>query len=107
MEFSPPGCCSAVEQQPPSFGGFLTSKRIWGHGRACTSARQCHEGNSSKGESSFHYRAEVTELQAGQQEWQEWGENLREIWDARFEEMDKLIDEFKAKEKSHGRNKRK
>jgi hypothetical protein len=46
-------------------------------------------------------------LQAGQQEWQEWGENLREIWDARFEEMDKLIDELKAKEKSHGRNKRK
>jgi DNA-binding transcriptional ArsR family regulator len=37
----------------------------------------------------------------------EWLERYREIWGARFEEMDKLIDELKAKEKSHGRNKRK
>jgi DNA-binding transcriptional ArsR family regulator len=37
----------------------------------------------------------------------EWLERYREIWDARFDEMDKLIDELKAKEKAHGRHKRK
>ena len=37
----------------------------------------------------------------------EWLERYREIWDARFVEMDKLIDELTAKEKAHGRHKRK
>jgi len=57
-----------------------------------------------------HPRAQqrVYELRAERlRQLSEWLERYREIWDARFEEMDKLIDELKAKEKSHGRNKRK
>jgi DNA-binding transcriptional ArsR family regulator len=37
----------------------------------------------------------------------DWLERYRRFWDARFEEMDLLIEELKQKEKSHGRKKRK
>jgi DNA-binding transcriptional ArsR family regulator len=33
----------------------------------------------------------------------DWLERYRQLWDARFEEMDELIEELKKKEKSHGR----
>jgi DNA-binding transcriptional ArsR family regulator len=36
-----------------------------------------------------------------------WIEGHRQLWDARFDELDKVIDELKRKEKVHGRNKRK
>jgi DNA-binding transcriptional ArsR family regulator len=36
-----------------------------------------------------------------------WLERYRRLWDARFEELDQLIEELKAKEKSIGRKKRK
>jgi DNA-binding transcriptional ArsR family regulator len=36
-----------------------------------------------------------------------WLERYREIWDARFEELDEVIEELKAKEKLRGRKKRK
>lgn len=32
-----------------------------------------------------------------------WIERYRELWSARFEEMDDVIEEIKKKEKSHGR----
>ena len=35
-----------------------------------------------------------------------WLERYRQLWDARFEELDELIEELKEKEKSHGRKKR-
>ena len=34
-----------------------------------------------------------------------WLERYRQIWDARFEEMDELIKELESKEKHHGRRK--
>lgn len=37
----------------------------------------------------------------------DWLERYRQIWDARFEELDGLIDELKRKEKADGRRKRK
>ena len=37
----------------------------------------------------------------------DWLERYRRLWDARFEEMDRLIEELKQKEKSDGRRKRK
>ena len=37
----------------------------------------------------------------------EWLERYRRVWDARFEEMDELIEELKAKEKSNDHRKRK
>jgi DNA-binding transcriptional ArsR family regulator len=37
----------------------------------------------------------------------QWLERYREIWDARFQEMDELIEELKQKEKVDGRRKRK
>ncbi len=37
----------------------------------------------------------------------DWLERYRQLWDARFEELDELIGELKAKEKSNGRRKRK
>jgi DNA-binding transcriptional ArsR family regulator len=37
----------------------------------------------------------------------DWLERYRQLWDARFEEMDELIEELKEKEKPHGRSKRK
>ena len=37
----------------------------------------------------------------------DWLERYRRLWDARFNEMDQLIEELKDKEKSHGRKKRK
>ena len=35
----------------------------------------------------------------------EWLERYRQLWDARFDELDQLIDELKKKETSHGRRK--
>jgi DNA-binding transcriptional ArsR family regulator len=35
-----------------------------------------------------------------------WIERYRQLWDARFEEMDKVVEELKRKEKVDGRNKR-
>ncbi|MGH9159044.1 MAG: ArsR/SmtB family transcription factor [Vicinamibacteraceae bacterium] len=37
----------------------------------------------------------------------EWVERYRQLWDARFDELDSLIDELNAKEKSNGRKRRK
>jgi DNA-binding transcriptional ArsR family regulator len=37
----------------------------------------------------------------------DWLERYRALWDARFEEMDRLIDELQMKEKPHGRRTRK
>ena len=37
----------------------------------------------------------------------DWLERYRQLWDARFEGMDELIEELKHKEKSDGRKKRK
>ena len=37
----------------------------------------------------------------------DWLERYRQLWDARFEELDQLIEELKDKEKSDGRKKRK
>ena len=34
-----------------------------------------------------------------------WLERYREMWEARFESLDNLLDELKDKEKRHGRNK--
>jgi DNA-binding transcriptional ArsR family regulator len=36
-----------------------------------------------------------------------WLERYRQLWDARFDELDKVVEELKKKEKVHGRNKRK
>jgi DNA-binding transcriptional ArsR family regulator len=35
-----------------------------------------------------------------------WLERYRRLWDARFQELDALIEELKEKERSHGRRKR-
>ncbi len=35
-----------------------------------------------------------------------WIEGYRQLWAARFEELDKLVEELKHKEKAHGRKKR-
>jgi DNA-binding transcriptional ArsR family regulator len=35
-----------------------------------------------------------------------WLERHRQLWDARFDELDKVVQELKQKEKIHGRNKR-
>jgi len=35
-----------------------------------------------------------------------WIERYRQLWDARFAELDKVVEEFKRKEKVHGRKKR-
>jgi DNA-binding transcriptional ArsR family regulator len=35
-----------------------------------------------------------------------WIEGYRQLWDARFDELDKIVEELKAKEKSDGRRKR-
>jgi DNA-binding transcriptional ArsR family regulator len=40
-------------------------------------------------------------------ELRDWLERYRQVWDLRFEELDELIDELKAKETSHGRKRRK
>jgi len=37
----------------------------------------------------------------------DWLERYRQVWDARFEKLDELIDELKEKERSDGRRKRK
>jgi DNA-binding transcriptional ArsR family regulator len=34
-----------------------------------------------------------------------WVERYRQLWDARFEQMDRLLEELEKKEKSHGRRK--
>ena len=36
-----------------------------------------------------------------------WIERYRQLWDARFDELDKVVDELKRKEKSDGRKKKK
>ena len=36
-----------------------------------------------------------------------WIERYRQLWDARFEELDKVVEELKLKEKVDGRKKRK
>ena len=36
-----------------------------------------------------------------------WLENYRQLWDARFTELDKVVEELKWKEKTDGRKKRK
>jgi DNA-binding transcriptional ArsR family regulator len=36
-----------------------------------------------------------------------WIERYRQLWDARFDELDKVVQELKRKEKVDGRNKRK
>ena len=36
----------------------------------------------------------------------DWLERYRQLWDARFEELDALIEELKKKERRHGRRKR-
>jgi DNA-binding transcriptional ArsR family regulator len=35
-----------------------------------------------------------------------WLEKYRELWAARFDELDKVVEELKQKEKNHGRKKR-
>ncbi len=35
-----------------------------------------------------------------------WIERYRQLWDARFEELDKIVEELKQKEKANGRKKR-
>ena len=37
----------------------------------------------------------------------QWLERYRQLWDARFEELDALIEELKEKEMSDGRKRRK
>jgi DNA-binding transcriptional ArsR family regulator len=36
-----------------------------------------------------------------------WIERYRQLWEARFDELDKVVEELKRKEKAHGRRKRK
>ena len=36
-----------------------------------------------------------------------WIERYHQIWDARFDELDNVVEELKQKEKVNGRNKRK
>jgi hypothetical protein len=35
-----------------------------------------------------------------------WIERYRQLWDARFDELDKVVEELSRKEKAHGRKKR-
>lgn len=35
-----------------------------------------------------------------------WLERYRQLWDARFDELDRVVEELKRKEKTHGRQKR-
>ena len=35
-----------------------------------------------------------------------WLERYRQLWDSRFDELDKVVEEMTSKEKVHGRNKR-
>jgi len=35
-----------------------------------------------------------------------WLEKYRQLWDARFEELDRIVEELKRKEKNNGRKKR-
>jgi DNA-binding transcriptional ArsR family regulator len=35
-----------------------------------------------------------------------WIERYRQLWDARFDELDKVVEELNRKEKAHGRKKR-
>jgi len=35
-----------------------------------------------------------------------WLERYHQLWDARFDELDKVVDELKRKEKTHGRTSR-
>ena len=44
---------------------------------------------------------------AGLQKLHDWLERYRQLWDARFDELDELIQELERKEKSDGRKRRK
>jgi DNA-binding transcriptional ArsR family regulator len=44
---------------------------------------------------------------AGLQRLHEWLESYRQLWDARFEELDELVEELKRKETTDGRKRRK
>ena len=35
-----------------------------------------------------------------------WIEKYRELWDARFDELDQVVEELKEKDRTHGRDKR-
>jgi DNA-binding transcriptional ArsR family regulator len=35
-----------------------------------------------------------------------WLERYRQLWDARFEQLDEVIEDFTAKEKAHGRTRK-
>jgi len=35
----------------------------------------------------------------------EWTRKYRELWDARFDELDKVVKDLKSKERTHGRTK--
>jgi DNA-binding transcriptional ArsR family regulator len=37
----------------------------------------------------------------------EWLERYRQLWDARFDELDKVVEELQRKEKANGRRRRK
>jgi DNA-binding transcriptional ArsR family regulator len=37
----------------------------------------------------------------------DWLERYRQLWEARFEDLDELLEDLKEKEKSHGRRRRK
>jgi DNA-binding transcriptional ArsR family regulator len=57
-----------------------------------------------------HARAQqrLYELQAQPlRQLHEWLERYREVWDARFDELDELIQELKVKERLHGRKRKK
>ena len=43
----------------------------------------------------------------GLQEEAAWIESYRQLWDARFDELDKVVEELKRKDKADGRSKRK
>ena len=45
--------------------------------------------------------------QRGLQEEAAWIESYRQLWGARFDELDKVVEELKRKEKADGRSKRK
>lgn len=49
----------------------------------------------------------VYQLRGGSlRELRNWLDRYRELWDARFDALDTLVDELKKKEKQHARNKR-
>jgi DNA-binding transcriptional ArsR family regulator len=54
-----------------------------------------------------HAQQRVYELRAARlRELADWLARYKQIWQARFDELDALIDEIKAKENAHGRRRR-